>query len=174
MKTPATKSAARPARDSSNECGHHRVPPRVDPSGRINFFRTKKNRTPSMRGAAVGVWPLMLRIGGVDSVHTFGFGLGRTSVGSGRIPHVSAGAQCLQGLECSSSPTSGTCFPCSGPWGPLSVDKLSTCRPFGGLFCWWTVLLLDGSFLQRFSPVAVYLFMVGRVWDCMTWRRFGK
>jgi hypothetical protein len=55
--------------------------------------------------------PLLRRIGGVDRVHTFAFGLGRTSVGSGRIPHVSAGAQCLQGLECSSSPTSGTVFP---------------------------------------------------------------
>ena len=113
MKKPATKSVARPARDSSNECGHHRGPPHVDPSGRINFFRAKKNRTRSMRGAAVGVWPLMLRIGGVDSVHTFGFGLGRTSVVSGRIRHVSGGAQCLQRLECGSSPTSGTCFPSS-------------------------------------------------------------
>ena len=36
---------------------------------------------------------------------------GRIGVGSGRIPHVSGGAQCLQGLECSSSPTSGTAFP---------------------------------------------------------------
>ena len=32
---------------------------------------------------------------GVDSVNTFGVGSGRTSVGSGRIPHVSAGVQCL-------------------------------------------------------------------------------
>ena len=46
--------------------------------------------------------------GRVDNVHTLGFGSGRTWVGSGRIPHVSAGGQCLQGLECSSSPTSGT------------------------------------------------------------------
>ena len=42
------------------------------------------------------------------NVHTLGLGLGRTGVGSGRIPRVSAGAQCLQGLECSSSPTLGT------------------------------------------------------------------
>jgi hypothetical protein len=47
----------------------------------------------------------------VDNVHTFSFGLGRTSVGSGRIPHVSAGVQCLRGRECGSSPTSGTVFP---------------------------------------------------------------
>jgi len=41
-------------------------------------------------------------------VHTLGFGSGRTWVGSGRTPHDSGGAHCLQGLECSSSPTSGT------------------------------------------------------------------
>jgi hypothetical protein len=111
VKTPPTKSAARPAQDSSNECGHYRMPSRVHPSRRINFLSTKKNRTSSMRGAAVGVGPLMGRIGGVDSVHTFGFGLGRTSVGSGRIRHVSGSSQCLQGLECSSSPTSGTVDP---------------------------------------------------------------
>ena len=54
-----------------------------------------------------------------DKVHTFGFGLGRTTVELLWIPYVSAGAQCLPGLECSSSPTSGTCFPCSGACGPL-------------------------------------------------------
>lgn len=37
-----------------------------------------------------------------------GLGLVHTGVGSGRIPHVSAGAQRLEGLKCSSSPTSGT------------------------------------------------------------------
>ena len=47
----------------------------------------------------------------VDNVHTLGLGLGRAPVGSGRIPYVSAGVQCSQGLECSSSPTSGTAFP---------------------------------------------------------------
>lgn len=117
MKTPATKSASRAARDSSNECGHDRLTTRMQLSGRINFLRTMKRHTPALRGAAVGVRPLMLRIWGVDSVHTFGFGLGCTSVGSGRIPHVSAGAQCLQGLECGSSPTSGTVFPqVRGSW----------------------------------------------------------
>ena len=47
---------------------------------------------------------------GVDSVHTLGHGLGRTGAGLARIPHVSAGSQCLQGLEFGSSPTSGTVF----------------------------------------------------------------
>ena len=46
----------------------------------------------------------------VRNVHTRGFGLGRIGVGSGRIAHVSGTSQCLQGLECSSSPTSGTVF----------------------------------------------------------------
>ena len=47
----------------------------------------------------------------MDIVHTLGFGLGCRSVGLLRIPHVLAGSPCLQGLECSSSPTSGTVFP---------------------------------------------------------------
>jgi hypothetical protein len=50
-------------------------------------------------------------VGGVDSVNTFGFRPGNTWVGSGRIPHVFARSQCFQGLECSSSPTSGTAYP---------------------------------------------------------------
>ena len=48
---------------------------------------------------------------GVDNVNTLGVGLALAGVGSGRIPHVSVRAQCLRGLECSSSPTSGTEFP---------------------------------------------------------------
>jgi hypothetical protein len=48
---------------------------------------------------------------GVHNVHTLGSGLVRTSAGLGRIGYVSGGVQCLQGLECSSSPTSGTAFP---------------------------------------------------------------
>jgi hypothetical protein len=123
MKTPRVKSAALPAQDSRNECGHDRVPTRVHPSGWINFLRTKKNHTSSMRGAAVGVRPLMRRIGGVDSVHTFGFGLGRTSVRSGRIPQVSGSSQFLQGLESGSSPTSGTVFPQVRGFRPLSAAK---------------------------------------------------
>jgi hypothetical protein len=48
---------------------------------------------------------------GVDGVNTFGFGSGRRWVGPGRIPHVSAASQYLQGRECSSSPISGTANP---------------------------------------------------------------
>jgi hypothetical protein len=49
----------------------------------------------------------------VHNVHTSGFGLSRTSAGLARIPHVFRSSQCLQGLECSSSPTSGTHNPSS-------------------------------------------------------------
>jgi hypothetical protein len=48
---------------------------------------------------------------GVHNVHTLGFGSARTSAGLRRIRHVSGTSQCLQGLECSSSPTSGTAYP---------------------------------------------------------------
>ena len=43
-------------------------------------------------------------------MHTPGLGLARTVSERARIPHVFAGSPCLQGLECSSSPTSGTTF----------------------------------------------------------------
>ena len=52
----------------------------------------------------------MGRAGGVDSVHTLGPGPGRTGAGLAHIRHVSGGAQCLQGLEPGSSPTSGAVF----------------------------------------------------------------
>jgi hypothetical protein len=48
---------------------------------------------------------------GVDNVNTFRCGLGGKGPGPVRIPHVFAGSQCLQGMEDSSSPTSGTMFP---------------------------------------------------------------
>ncbi len=47
----------------------------------------------------------------VDNVHTFRLGLTGTAAGLARIPHVSATAQCFQGLESRSSPTSGTAYP---------------------------------------------------------------
>jgi hypothetical protein len=48
---------------------------------------------------------------GVYNAQTFRFGLGRTSAGLARIPHVFAGSECFHGLEDSSSHTSGTVFP---------------------------------------------------------------
>ena len=50
---------------------------------------------------------------GVHNVHTLGFGSGRTGVGLGRIGDVFGGVADFQGLECGSSPTSGTASPSS-------------------------------------------------------------
>jgi hypothetical protein len=68
----------------------------------------KMNRVPSYEDAVLLWSALKGDFGGVHTVHTLGVGPGRMGVGTGRIPHVSGGAQCLQGLECSSSPTLGT------------------------------------------------------------------
>jgi len=50
---------------------------------------------------------------GVDNVHTVRLGPRRTALEPGRFPHVSAASSCFQGLECSSSPTSGRHIPSS-------------------------------------------------------------
>jgi hypothetical protein len=55
--------------------------------------------------------------GPVDSVNTFGVGLGRTSAGLGRIAYVFWSSQYLRAPECGSSPSSGTRFPLG--WGPF-------------------------------------------------------
>ena len=51
----------------------------------------------------------------------------------GRIAEDFGGVTEIQRLEPGSSPTSGTCFPCSGACGPLSVHKLFTDGPLWGL-----------------------------------------
>jgi hypothetical protein len=53
-------------------------------------------------------------------VHILGCGSGCMWVGSGRIRYVSGSSQCSPGLECSSSPTSGTVFPQSSAY--LAAD----------------------------------------------------
>lgn len=85
-------------------------------------------------------------------VHTRGFGLDRTGVGSGWIRHVSGTSQCLHGLESGSSPTSGTCFPCSGACWPLSVQKLFTCGPVGAFLLVAVVLAGVRSSTSRLDP----------------------
>ena len=127
MESREAEHAVLHAQDSATGVGMTRLQPRLFLSSRIRFFRAKKGRTLSMRvrqfgEALVGRW-------GVDSVHTFGVGLGRASVGLARIPYVSAGVQCLQGLEPGSSPTSGTCFPCSGAFWCFFVCTLCTLPP---------------------------------------------
>jgi hypothetical protein len=49
--------------------------------------------------------------GSVDSVNTLGFGSGCTTVGLARIAYLFRSSLCFRGLECGSSPTSGTVFP---------------------------------------------------------------
>ena len=61
------------------------------------------------------------RKGGVDNVNTLGFGLGRLGAGLGRIGYVFGGVADFRGLECRSSPTSGTFSQITGPFGPLTV-----------------------------------------------------
>ena len=108
MRWLAIDSPARSAQEPAMSEGMTRLLPLVESYGFFNFVETEKCRTPSMRGC--GWESLAGRIGGVDSVHTLGLGLGRTVAGLGRIAEVSAGVQCLQGLESGSSPTSGTVF----------------------------------------------------------------
>ena len=106
---------------------------------------------------------------GVDNVHRFGFGLGRTHAGLARIPYAFGSSQCSQGRECSSSPTSGTCFPCSGACGPLNVYKPPLWAPAGAHFCCGCCLL---SCLGK--GVAGYTFMAGRATKGMTRRWMGE
>ena len=88
--------------------------------------------------------------------------LGRTGSESACIRET----QCLRGRECSSSPTSGTCFPCSGACGPLTVYK-SPLWALGGPFLLVAAGLAAPS-LCWYSGVAAYSFMAGSAWTCMT------
>ena len=96
---------------------------------------------------------------GVHNVHTPGLRIGsywfRTRPDCGGF----GGAADFQGPEPGSSPTSGTCFPCSGACGPLSVHKLFTCRPLWGPFfvggpLHWPAAPLD--FRQRWRCLLVH------------------
>jgi hypothetical protein len=78
------------------------------------------------------------------------------------------GAQCLRARECRSSPTSGTYFPCSGACEPLNVYKSPLMGPCGGPFLLVAAGLAATS-LGLDSGVAVYSFMAGSAWNCMTW-----
>ncbi|CAH0139561.1 hypothetical protein SRABI26_00439 [Arthrobacter sp. Bi26] len=133
-------------------------------------FRTAPGaeyRTAAPRIGGRGRNPLNWAIWRVYIVRTLGCGSSRTGAGLARIPHVSAGAQCLQGLECSSSPTSGTCFHCSGACEPLNVYKSPLMGPCGPIFVGGRCGLAAPSF-DVDSGVAGYTFMAGSVWNCMT------
>ena len=92
---------------------------------------------------------------GVHNVHTLGFGSGGTGCGLARIGDVFGGVADILGLEPGSSPTSGTCFPCSGAWWPLSVHKLFTYGPLRGPFCCLAVTVAGGSFSWFRAAVAL-------------------
>ena len=106
-----TQCAVRAFPGVRNERNQDPVAVDVDLLQQDQVCRAKKRRTLSVRGAAAWGRPSVVRSGGVDSVHTLGVGLGCTGAGLGRIRHVRAGVQYLQGLEPGSSPTSGTVFP---------------------------------------------------------------
>jgi hypothetical protein len=73
------------------------VGPARTPASSHGYQRKDKPRSLS-GGARLALWAgAEGRIWGVDNVHTLGLGLGRMWVGSDRIPHVSVGAQGLQG-----------------------------------------------------------------------------
>ena len=105
-------------------------------SRKVPAQNTELPRSP-VWGARQSFGAQICQKGAVDNVNRFDLGSGRISAGLARIRHVFWTFQCLQGLECGSSPTSGTCFPCSGACEPLSVHKMCCRGPFGGLFCWW-------------------------------------
>jgi hypothetical protein len=100
----------------------------VRPGWRLGYVvSTKKGRIHSIWVRSLVLKAVKRRNWRVDNVHTRVFGSGRMLVGSGRIPHVSAGAQCSQGGEFSSSPTSGTTF------SLVRGDFASTC-----VQSWWS------------------------------------
>jgi hypothetical protein len=103
----------------------------------------------------------------VDIVHSLRLKLPRTVLGLLRIPHVFVVSQCFQGLECSSSPTSGTVFSLfRGMWASGCL-QISFMGPYGGPFLWVAAGLAAPS-PDLDSGVAAYSFTAGRAWNCMT------
>ncbi|MCB5283385.1 hypothetical protein BJQ89_03152 [Arthrobacter sp. ES1] len=166
MRTLETQRAVRACPGVSNGRGQDQVAAAGDLPRQDQVFR-QRSAAPVDAGVRLFGGGLCWGEVGVDSVHTLGKGPGRTGAGPGRIGNVSAGSQCLQGLEPGSSPTSGTCFPWSGACGQLSVHKLSTY--FRGPFLLVAVAVVGvvpppGSG----SGVAAYLFMAGSAWNGMS------
>jgi hypothetical protein len=73
----------------------------------------------------------------VDSVNTFRVVLPRKSIELARIPYVFTGSQCFQGLECSSSPTSGTGYPLVRGLFALTYVQSLRWRRLTGWFAGW-------------------------------------
>ena len=75
---------------------------------------------------------------GVHIAPTLGFGLGRIGAGLARNVRVFGGVESLQVLKPGSSPSSGTCFPCSGECMTVCVLLTGSARREGaepGRFC---------------------------------------
>ena len=117
MKSRATSSPARSAHAPYVSEGMARLLSLGESYGWVNFVKTKEAPHPVKAGCGILGEALVGRIGGVDSVHTLGPGLGRTGAGLGRIPYVLAGVQCLQGRESSV---------CRG-WSPVRVPPRAQC-----------------------------------------------
>ena len=95
-----------------SDSGRWRHPqPRTGRTRPQSNTRNRKEKPRSLSGDTVGVCSARKGEFEVHIVHSFGFGLGRISVGLARIGHVFWSSQCLQVLECGSSPTSGTADP---------------------------------------------------------------
>ncbi len=89
MESLETVYVVRRARDG-NKRGHHPVTAAVESLPQDRIIHGKEAPHPvgaGCGGLGEGLW--WGEAGGVDSVHTWGFGSGRTPVGLGRIPHVS-------------------------------------------------------------------------------------
>ena len=141
-----------------------------------SVFSGQRSAAPiSMLGAAVGGRPLMRRIGGVDNVHTLGFGLGRTGAGLGRIPYVSAGVPVFARAGTRFESHLGHVF--SLFRGLLASECAQTVHlwaPSGAIFvggrcCGRRLLLVVSG-----SGGAAYSFMARGAASCMTGRWLGE
>jgi len=101
----------------------------------------------------------------VDNVNSSGFGPRSTGSGSARFPCVFQSFQCLQGLECSSSPTSGTAFPLvrgvfaltcihSPDWVPLML--VAACCLAAAVACEVVWVAGSGPWLAGPPPAGVW------------------
>jgi hypothetical protein len=113
---------------------------RRQPTGRkssqLEILFANTEWPPPFGGALRRLSCLECRNRGVDNVNRLGLGLGRTSAGLARMRYVFGSSQCLQGLECGSSPTSGTVFPqVRGFLASDPVDSVHTL--FAGAYDGW-------------------------------------
>jgi hypothetical protein len=117
-----TLAESKPSACSAHHCSAHfvsRIPAepgnivrRICPSSQLVVERGFP--TPKAAVTLDGFGLNMPTKKGVHNVHTLGFGFACSGIGLGRIGDVFGGVAGFRGLAPGSSPTSGTCFPCSG------------------------------------------------------------